>query len=102
MVRDPGLFIEMEQFGRYSSANRRSTYCSILLCEGAITREAKASSRKTKRVDSVLDDPRLLPSQPLYTRLGLGESLLDYRDSFLVLVLPCVPSHAFHISRGLL
>src|ERR1041385_8489326 len=45
---------------------------------------------------------RRLPSQPLYTRLGLGESVLDYRYSFLTLVLPCAPSHAFHISRGLL
>src|ERR1041385_3633319 len=43
-----------------------------------------------------------LPSQPLYTRLGLGESVLGYKDSFLVLVLPCTPSCAFHISRGLL
>ena len=56
MVRDPGFIIEKEQVGRYSSANRRSTSCSILLCEGAITREVKASSRKTRRVDWVLDD----------------------------------------------
>ena len=55
MVRDPGFVIEMEQVGRYSSANRRSTSCSILLREGAITREAKASSHKTRRVDWMLD-----------------------------------------------
>src|SRR4051812_33536636 len=45
---------------------------------------------------------RCLPSQPLYTRLGLGESILGYKDRFLTLVLPCTPSCAFHISRGLL
>ena len=56
MVRDPGLVIEMAQVGRYSSANRRITSCSILFREGAITREAKASSRKTRRVDWMLDD----------------------------------------------
>ena len=56
MVRDPGFVMEKEQVGRYSSANRRSTSCSILLCEGTITREAKASSRKTRRVDGMLDD----------------------------------------------
>src|ERR1041385_9135308 len=55
MVRDPGLVIEKEQVGRYSSTNRRSTSCSILLREGAITGEAKVSSRKTRRVDRVLD-----------------------------------------------
>src|ERR1043165_7965582 len=102
MARDPGLVIEMEQVGRYSSANRRSTSCSILLHEGAITREAKASSRKTRRVDWMLRCPRRLPSQPLYTRLGLGESTLGYRDSSLTIVLPCTPSYAFHISRGIL
>ena len=42
------------------------------------------------------------PSQPLYTRLGLGESVLGYRDDFLTLALPCMPSCAFHIGRGLL
>src|SRR3954468_20267254 len=46
--------------------------------------------------------PGRLPSQPLYTRLGLGESILGYRDSFLTLVLPCTPSCAFHIGRGIL
>ena len=51
MVRDPGLVIGNEQVGRYSSANRTSTSFSILLREGAITREAKASSCKTRRVD---------------------------------------------------
>ena len=56
MVRDPGLVIEMAQVGRYSSANRRSTSCSILLLEGVITEEAKASSRKTRRVDWMFDD----------------------------------------------
>src|ERR1041385_5383640 len=55
MVRDPGFIIEKEQVGRYASANRRSTSCSILLREGAITREAKASSRKTRIVDWILD-----------------------------------------------
>src|SRR3954464_5537045 len=104
MVRDPGLVIEKVQVGRYSSANRRSTSCSILLREGAITREAKANSRKTRRVDWRLGIglSRRLPSQPLYTRLGLGESVLGYRDSFLTLVLHCTPSCAFHIGRGLL
>ena len=48
MVGDPGLVIEKAQVGRYSSANRRSTSCSILLREGAITVEAKASSRKAR------------------------------------------------------
>ena len=61
MVRDPGLVIEMEQVGQYSSANRRSTSCSILLLEGAITREAKETSRKTSRVDSMLDDRDVSP-----------------------------------------
>ena len=94
MVRDPGFIMEKEQVGRYSSANRRSTSCSILLCEGAITREAKANSRKTRRVDWRLDVgcPRHLPSQPLYTRLGLEESVLGYIDSFLTLVPSCMPS----------
>src|SRR3954462_13174006 len=46
--------------------------------------------------------PRRLPSQPLYTRLGLGESALGYRDGFLTLALPCTPSRAFHVGRGLL
>src|ERR1041385_6834898 len=50
----------------------------------------------------VLDCSGRLPSQPLYTRLGLGESVLGYKDSFLVLVLPCTPSCAFHTSHGLL
>ena len=63
MVRDPGFIIQMSQVGQYSSANRRSTSCSILLREGAIRREAKASSRKTRRVDWVLDDelPEMSP-----------------------------------------
>src|SRR3954467_9261875 len=42
------------------------------------------------------------PSQPLYTRLGLGESVLGYRDGCLILALPCTPSLDFHIGRGLL
>src|SRR3954465_2812587 len=82
MVKDPGLVIEKEQVGRYSSANRRSTSRSIFLREGDISRESKASSRKTRRVDCVLNLFRHLPSQALYTRLGLGESVLDYKDSF--------------------
>ena len=57
----PGLVIEMEQVGRYSSANRRSTSCSILLREGAITREAQASSRKIREVDWMLDDRDVSP-----------------------------------------
>ena len=56
MVRDPGLVIEMAQVVRYSSANRRSTSCSILLLEGAITMEAKASSPKTRKVDCMMGD----------------------------------------------
>ena len=94
----------MAQVGRYSSANRRSTSCSILLLEGAITREAKASSRKTRRVDYMLDDevPRRPPSQPLYTRLGLGEYVSGYRDDCLILTMPCTPSLDFHIGRELL
>ena len=56
MVRDPGLVIEVAQVGRYSSANRRNTSCSILLIEGAITMKAKASSRKTRRVDCMMGD----------------------------------------------
>ena len=61
MVRDLGLVIEMEQVGRYSSANKRSTSCSILLREGAITREVKVSSHKTRRVDCRLDDRDVSP-----------------------------------------
>src|SRR3954469_3508676 len=94
MVRDPGVIIEKEQVGRYSSANRRSTSCSILLREGAITREAKADSRKTRRVDWRLDDRDVSPP-----RLGLGEFVLGYRDSFLTLVLSCTPSRAFRIGH---
>src|SRR3954466_14468132 len=45
---------------------------------------------------------RRLPSQPLYTRLGPGESVLGYRDNSLIPVLHCTPSCAFHIIRGLL
>src|SRR3954462_4649414 len=45
---------------------------------------------------------RRLPSQPLYTRLGLGEAVLGYKDDFLTLALPCTPSCAFHIGCGLL
>ena len=56
MVRDPGLFIEMAQAGRYSSANRRSSSRSILLLEEAITKEAKASARRARVIDCVLDD----------------------------------------------
>ena len=51
MVKDPGLVIEMAQVGRYSSANRRSSSCSILFLEGAITKEAKVSAHKTRDVD---------------------------------------------------
>src|SRR3954468_20368341 len=82
MVRDPGLVIEMAQVGRYSSANRRSTSCSILLCEGAITVEAKASSRKGRMSRWVLGSPGIPPSQPLYIRPGLGESVLGYSRWF--------------------
>ena len=64
MVRDPGLVIEMALVGRYSSANMRSTSCSILLLEGAITREGKASSRKTRGVDWILDDRDASPPSP--------------------------------------
>ena len=56
MVRDPGLVIEMAQVGRYSSAKRRSSSCSILLLEEAITKEAKASAHIARVVDCVLDD----------------------------------------------
>ena len=56
MVRDPGLVIEMAQVGRYSSVNRRSSSCSILLLEEAITKEAKANAHKAWVVDCVLDD----------------------------------------------
>ena len=56
MVRDPGLVIEMAQVRRYSSANRRSSSCSILLLEEAITKEAEASAHRAKVVDCVLDD----------------------------------------------
>ena len=64
MVRDPGFIIEKEQVGRYSLANRRSTSCSILLLEGAITKEAKASAHKTRGVDWVLDDRDASPPSP--------------------------------------
>ena len=56
MVRDPGLVMEMAQVGRYSSANMRSSSCSILLLEEAITKEAKASAHWARVVDCVLDD----------------------------------------------
>src|SRR3954468_18521204 len=56
MVRDPGLVIEMAQVGRYSSANRRSSSCSLLLLEEAIRMEADASAHRAKVVDWVLDD----------------------------------------------
>src|ERR1041385_3103478 len=102
MVRDPMLVIEMAQVGRYSSANRRSTSCSILLREGAITAEAKASSRKARMSRCVLCSCGRPPSQPLYTRLGLEESVLGNKDGFLVLVLPCTPSCTFHVGPGLL
>ena len=64
MVRDPGLVMEMAQVGRYSSANRRSTSCSILLLERAITEEAKASAHKTRGVDWLLDDRDASPPSP--------------------------------------
>ena len=64
MVRDPGLVIEMAQVGRYSSAKRRSTSCSILLLEGAITMEAKAISRYTRRVDCMVGD-EMIETSPL-------------------------------------
>ena len=64
MVRDPGLVMEMAQVGRYSSANRRRTSFSILLFEGAITKEAKASAHKTRGVDWLLDDRDASPPSP--------------------------------------
>src|ERR1041385_6503958 len=100
MVRDPGLVIEMAQVGRYSSANRRSTSCSILFREGAIIVEAKASSRKARMSRCVLSSSGRLPSQLLYTRLGLGESVLGYRGSFLVLFLPDRKSTRLNSSHG--
>ena len=66
MGRDPGLVIEMAQVGRYSSANRRCTSCSILLCGDVITREAKASAHKARVTDCVLDDVDASPPS-LYT-----------------------------------
>ena len=56
MARDPRLVIEMAQVGRYSSANKRSSSCSILLLEEAITKEAKADARRARVVDYELDD----------------------------------------------
>ena len=102
MVRDPGLDHREGTGYRYSSANRRSTSCSIVLCEGAITVEVQASSHKTKGDDCRLDVLRRPPSQPFYTRLGPGESVLGYMDDCLILALPCTPSLDFHIGRGLL
>ena len=64
MVRDPKLVIEMAQVGRYSSANRRSSSCSILLHGDAITEEAKASAHRAKVVDCVLDDLDASPPSP--------------------------------------
>ena len=64
MVRDPGLVIEMAQVGRYSSANRRISSCSILLLEGVITKEAKASAHRARVVDCVLDDLDVSPPSP--------------------------------------
>src|SRR3954470_15369670 len=54
MVRDPGLVTKMAQVGRYSSANRRSSSCSILLLGEAITEEAKAGAHKDRVADCVL------------------------------------------------
>src|SRR3954462_7212386 len=53
MVRDPGLVMKMAQVRRYSSANRRSSSCSILLRGDAIIREAEAGARKARVVDCV-------------------------------------------------
>src|SRR3954467_1258400 len=61
MVRDPGLVIEMAQVGRYSSANRRSPSCSILLLRETITGEAKASADEARVIDCVLDYPHASP-----------------------------------------
>ena len=52
----PWVSHDMAQVGRYSSANRRSSSCSILLLEEAITKEAKASAHRARVVDCVLDD----------------------------------------------
>ena len=64
MVRDPGLVIEIAQVGRYSSANRRSTSCSILLLRDPITGAAKASAHKARVIDCVLDDLDASPPSP--------------------------------------
>src|SRR3954464_3820819 len=53
VVKDPGLVMKVAQVGRYSSANRRSSSCSILLRGGVITGEAKAGARKARVVDCV-------------------------------------------------
>src|SRR3954471_15534822 len=53
-------------------------------------------------VDCRLDVLRRHPSQPLYARLGLGESVLGYWDDCLILALPRTSSLDFHIGRGLL
>ena len=91
----------MAQVGRYSLANRISTSCSILLL---VSDYNGGQGEFSQDQESRLNVGCLgrLPSQPLYTRLGLGESVLGYRDDFLAVALPCTPSLDFHIGRGLL
>src|SRR3954469_7026726 len=48
MVRDPWLVMKMAQVERYSSANRRSSSCSILFLGEVITGESKASAHKAR------------------------------------------------------
>src|SRR4051812_41373943 len=62
--RGPWVSHEMAQVGRYSSANRRSTSCSILLLGDVITWEAKASAHKARVIDRLLDDLDASPPSP--------------------------------------
>ena len=75
MVRDPGLVIEMAQVGRYSSANRRSSSCSILLLGDAITEEAKASAHKSRVTGCVLDDLDASPPSLYISARSQGDRL---------------------------
>src|ERR1043165_6717121 len=80
MVRDPWLVIGMAQVGRYSSANKRSSSCSILLLGDAITEEAKASAHKARVTDCVLDDLDASPLAFIYSARSRGVCLRLQRE----------------------
>src|SRR3954471_15846314 len=95
MVRDPGIVIEMSQVGRYSSATRRSSSCSILLLGETITREAKASAHKARVADCVLDDLDAAPPSLYILGQVSGSPPWITEESFLTLSLRHMPSSSF-------